>query len=427
MEKHIGIDVGTTTITILVEENNEIIDKITFDNKFLETKNNYEKIQNPDVIYSKVKEKLNKLIKKHHDIKAIGITGQMHGIVYVDEDINAISPLYTWQDKRSELLINEENVVNIINCYSKEKIKPGYGFTTYLWNQKNNFLTNKKYKILTIHAYIANKLSNNRDLMLHSSDAHSFGLFDLVKVNFDFESISKLGIDISVLPKVVYGKYKLGEYQRISVYAAIGDNQASYLGTVLNSKKLLLNVGTGSQTSFYTNTISNINEKIEIRPFINKDEYLLVGASPNGGKSYELLAKFFQSYSLENISVVYEKMNNVNKKVFIKVLDSDLEFIPSFYGTRLYSNQKAEIRGITFDNFDFDHFVASLVKGIAKELYDLTIKMVDIEKIDTIYASGNGYRKNILLQKALKHMFKKEILLSHHEEEAGYGAIILVK
>ena len=37
------------------------------------------------------------------DIAVIGITGQMHGIVYTDCNGMAISPLYTWQDGRGNL------------------------------------------------------------------------------------------------------------------------------------------------------------------------------------------------------------------------------------------------------------------------------------------------------------------------------------
>ena len=43
------------------------------------------------------------LFERYPDIHSIGVTGQMHGILYVDADGNAVSPLYTWQDARGSL------------------------------------------------------------------------------------------------------------------------------------------------------------------------------------------------------------------------------------------------------------------------------------------------------------------------------------
>ena len=37
------------------------------------------------------------------DIVSVGVTGQMHGILYTDVGGRAVSPLYTWQDRRGDL------------------------------------------------------------------------------------------------------------------------------------------------------------------------------------------------------------------------------------------------------------------------------------------------------------------------------------
>lgn len=42
---------------------------------------------------------LDGLLQEFPDIGCVGLTGQMHGIVYVDAAGQLLSPLYTWQDE----------------------------------------------------------------------------------------------------------------------------------------------------------------------------------------------------------------------------------------------------------------------------------------------------------------------------------------
>lgn len=106
----IGIDIGTTNICLVVIDlQKEILQKkITFANPFIQTSNAWERIQEPQYIISQVKDALDTLIGEYTEIVSIGITGQMHGIVYLNQKGEAISPLYTWQDQRGEKLLGED-------------------------------------------------------------------------------------------------------------------------------------------------------------------------------------------------------------------------------------------------------------------------------------------------------------------------------
>lgn len=70
---------------------------------FIRTEKEWERIQNPDRIVEKAMRELKELRKAYKDVETIGLTGQMHGILYIDEDGNCVSPLYTWQDGRGNL------------------------------------------------------------------------------------------------------------------------------------------------------------------------------------------------------------------------------------------------------------------------------------------------------------------------------------
>lgn len=49
----------------------------------------------------RVRRLIESLLHRCPTIKAIGFTGQMHGIVYMDKDGRLLSPLYTWEDNRA--------------------------------------------------------------------------------------------------------------------------------------------------------------------------------------------------------------------------------------------------------------------------------------------------------------------------------------
>lgn len=98
--KTAGIDIGTTTISGVVLEKGEngqakILEAKTVENGcFVETGNDWERIQYAKEIVEKAVNLLDYFLEKYPDVERIGLTGQMHGIVYVDKEGNCVSPLY---------------------------------------------------------------------------------------------------------------------------------------------------------------------------------------------------------------------------------------------------------------------------------------------------------------------------------------------
>ena len=83
------------------------------------------------------------------------------------------------------------------------------------------------------------------------------------------------------------------------VTAAIGDNQAAFLGAVGNREDTgLVNMGTGGQVSMLSRQYF-AKDGIEARPFLGGGTYLLAGASLCGGRSYALLEEFFRKFLRE--------------------------------------------------------------------------------------------------------------------------------
>ena len=85
----IGLDIGTTTISAVVYSMNDnaIIKSITVANdSFISSNVKGEFIQSAQKILDISKKIIDELTREYSNVKSIGVTGQMHGIVYYDEN-----------------------------------------------------------------------------------------------------------------------------------------------------------------------------------------------------------------------------------------------------------------------------------------------------------------------------------------------------
>ena len=107
-----------------------------------------------------------------------------------------------------------------------------------------------------------------REPLLHQSMAASLGIYDIQKGCFDTEAVERAGMDIEMLPRVTKENALCGRTKEgVPVAVSLGDNQASFLGSVNEECKVLLNVGTGAQLSAYSEKIAE-GENLECRPYV---------------------------------------------------------------------------------------------------------------------------------------------------------------
>ncbi len=442
--KALGLDIGTTTISAVVVgmEEREILKAYTIPNgSFIETDLPWEKIQDPDKIMQKALGLLEEILQEHQDIGVIGLTGQMHGIVYLDENGKHISPLYTWQDGRGnipvEKILSEDPVPedalseagrSICGILEEEygvKAHTGYGLVTHLYNCRNNLVPEGAAKVCTIMDYLGMRLTGRRTPLMHSSNAASLGLYDAKKNGFRADILQKAGADADVLPEVTDDFISVGSYKGIPVSAAIGDNQASFLGSVENAAdSVLVNMGTGGQISVLSDTYFTA-KGIEARPFV-KGHYLLAGSSLCGGRAYALLEHFFRSYA-EVAGITGVDHYSVMGKILDEKNDGEkLKVNTTFSGTREKPEKRGSIKNIGTENFTPKALIGGVLEGMAEELYKMYRK---IEKglagpKTRMVASGNGIRKNRHLQEVMSEKFGMGLELAKREEEAAYGAAV---
>ena len=133
----LGLDIGTTTICgIAVDaKSGKLLKAVTLDNdSFIEGKS-FEKIQSPERIIEKVKALADELYDEFEPVCAVGITGQMHGIVYIDENGKAVSPLYTWQDSSGNEQCGEESYAQRLSAVTGYAAASGFGATNGRYHQ----------------------------------------------------------------------------------------------------------------------------------------------------------------------------------------------------------------------------------------------------------------------------------------------------
>lgn len=405
----IGIDIGTTSICAVLMNNQTgemVCSAVCQNNSFIETDKSWEKIQDVSKIEEKVFEAIEGVImnKGSGAIDSIGISNQMHGIMYYDADGNAVSPLYIWQDERGNLPYKDgKTYAQYLGSFA------GYGLVTDFYNRENSLVPPNATGVCTIGDYIAMKLTGTKKALMHITNAASFGCFDIVN--------NKFTLDNGMLPGVTSDFATVGEWNGIRVSVAVGDNQASFIGSVgVNAP--LLNVGTGSQISYLNSEPVN-GEGVESRPY-DGNRYLIVGAALCGGRAFSLLERFFASVvemaTGEKSPSLYKQID----KMLETKTQTDLVADSRFCGTRANPEIRGGFSNMSQDNFTAGDMAVAMLYAIAGELRN----MYAGGRTEQIVCSGNGIRKNMALQKVVSEMFEAEIKIPLYEEEAAYGAAL---
>lgn len=428
---YVGIDIGTSSICGVAYNplTKSSITIVKDNNTGILSEKPWEKMQDADAIFHVVEEILLEFRQKCADIKGIGFSGQMHGMLYVDNRGEAVSPLYTWQDVRGNLIYKEgRSYAEFLNHTTGYPMATGYGLVTHFYNRHNDLVPPATHKLCTIMDYVVMKLCGQDIPFIDYSNAAGFGLFDKELLSFDTSVCSAVQIGKSILPEVVPSGTLVGFCENIPVYVAIGDNQAAFLGSVKDiGHSIHITVGTSSQISVFTDRYVEV-EGLDVRPFPGGG-YILVGASLCGGASFSMLKDFFADTLKLFMGV--EKGNDELYRRMISIpyqtgIDDNLVVETLFSGTRSEPEKRGKIDHISLANFTPENLIRGFVKGISQGLYDYFRLIPDsIKQNKTILVgSGNGIKKNPLLCKALEECFDRPLHLSDIQEEAAFGACV---
>lgn len=415
----IGIDLGTTTISLVsVDAVTEelLVQTTVLSESTLPSKEHV--LQDPQSILEKAVSSLNKMIKQFPNVSVIGLTGQMHGILYLNQQGEAISPLYTWQDLSAELQKGICYRDKAFACCG-ETAPSGYGLMTHYVLHCQGKVPAGASTFCTIADYLGMRLTGRTKPCLHISNAAALGFFDLVSGKFKHEVLERLGIDIALLPPCTGQSEMLGRFQNIPVSVAIGDNQAAFLGAVDDPEHaILMNIGTGSQISMLTDEQVK-HPALEIRPFVDGN-YLCSYSALCGGDAYAVLERFFRMIAREMTGEDTPQYELMAKLAACKV--PPLTVDTAFRGTRLQPELRGAIQGLSTDNFTPEALVRGVLAGMVEELYQQFENMPKPQHVTHLVASGNGIRRNPVLQELCAARFHLPLTIPDCPEEAALGA-----
>ena len=425
-----GIDIGTTTLSAAVAEAETgkcAASRTVVTGADLEGKEPWEKLQDPRLILTRARELLDSLLDRFPGIRSIGFSGQMHGILYLDGNGDALSPLYTWQDGRAG--VGSPSVCGRIEAETGYRLSPGYGIATHAYNRENGLVPAGAVTLSTVMDWAAASLCGRISPVIHSTNAAGLGLYRADEGDFDRRALERLGIGRDCLPAVTDSAALIGTYRGIPVSVPIGDNQASFLGAVRDPEtSALANIGTGSQISVLLrpgeekNPALRLSPSVELRPM--GDGFSLVcGSALCGGRAYAMLERFFREYLEACGMEAGEQYEVMNRLALAGLGKTSLSVAPTFCGTREDPGARGSIGGIAEDGFTPEALAAGFVRGMAGELADL-FHQIPHGRIRTLVVSGNAVRRNPALRQALGEAFGLETVLPDCTEEAACGAAL---
>lgn len=421
MKHLIGIDIGTSgTKTVKFDIDGNVIGAKTVEYSISQPKNGWAE-QDPELWVKAVFETLEAV--GTDDVDGIGLSGQMHGLVMLDEHNEVIRPAILWCDQRTaaecaelERRVGRERLIEI----TASPAMTGFTLSKILWVRNNEPENFKRCRhILLPKDYIRFRLTGT--FATDYSDASGTQLLDIKNRCWSCELLDKLDIDKELLPKLYESSEITGYYKNIPVAAGGGDNACTAIGCgTINDGDAFTTIGTSGVVYAHTKT-----------PVIDRDgrghtfcsaipgEWHIMGVTQAAGLSL----KWFREEFAGDLS--YADIDNAAENIPIGA--DKLLYLPYLMGERT-PHLDPNARGVFFGMSAMhtrEHFLRSIMEGVSYSLRDcvevLRENNIDISDM-TIIGGGS---KSALWRKMLSGVFNLPVKTTDCADGAALGAAIL--
>lgn len=429
---YIGIDLGTSSVKLLlIDDKGKIRKEVTKEYPLYYPQENWSE-QNPEEWYDKTFEGLKDLVMGYeNEIKAISFSGQMHGLVLLDAEDKIIRPAILWCDQRTSLECDEIN-----SYFGKDILKltgntalTGFTAPKILWVKKNEPENFKKIKkILLPKDYLAFKLSGIYSTDV--SDASGMLLLDVNKRKWSKKMLDFFNVKEEQLPKLfesyeVVGtlkgnlKDKLNLKNDIKIVAGGGDQAVGAIG-VGAVKEGVLSVALGTSGVVFASSSKYV---------VDKDGRLHSFCHGNG-EYHQMGVMLSAAASLKWWIEDVEKTNNYSKLLLEAEeakFDKNLHFLPYLMGERTPHNNpfaRGSLTGLNIQHKRGD-ITRGILEGITFGLKDILeiIKDINID-VKSVRVSGGG-AKSEFWQQMIANIFEVNVDIVNSTEGPAYGAAIL--
>ena len=229
MTRLIGLDVGTTSLKgLVVAGDGRVIDRAEVSYPLDRPHPGWSE-QDPDEWWRATKEVLDRLGTGD----AIGISGQMHGLVVLGEDLRPLRPAILWNDGRTteecEHIEREIGLERLIELTGNRALT-GFTAPKLLWLRRHEPDTFAQIRhVLLPKDYVRLKLTG--ELATDVTDASGTLLFDVHARRFSTEVLAALDLPEEWFPDVLESPALAGHTPaRVPVAAGAGDQAAAAIG-----------------------------------------------------------------------------------------------------------------------------------------------------------------------------------------------------
>ncbi|WP_370170917.1 MULTISPECIES: xylulokinase [Hyphomonas] len=252
----LGIDIGTSSVkAALIDEAGRQIEVSQADLPISRPKPLWSE-QNPSDWWTATNMAVAKLdVNRRHKVKAIGLSGQMHGATLLDKSLAPIRPAILWNDGRSfdECRELQENTPAFVER-GGNLVMPGFTAPKLEWVRLHEPEAFEKVaKVLLPKDYV--RLRMTGELASDMSDSSGTLWMDVAERTWSEELLAACGLTADQMPKLYEGHEVTGILRqeaaeawgmdRVPVVAGGGDNAAGAAGVgVIDEGEALLSLGT---------------------------------------------------------------------------------------------------------------------------------------------------------------------------------------
>ncbi len=432
----IGIDVGTSgTKSVLFDTVGNAVASATVEYPMQQPQNGWAE-QDPADWWDAAVRTLRELTKKAVDgkIVGIGLSGQMHSLVMLDERNDVIRPSILWCDGRTveecaeiEQTVGRERLIAI----TANPALPGFTASKLMWVKKHepeNYAACRH--ILLAKDYIRFRLTG--EYATEVSDASGMQLLNVTERRWSKELCDLLEIPTAWLPKVHESPEVSGYITQeiadltglpvgIPVAGGGGDNASAAIGTgVCRAGRAFTTVGTSGVVFAHTEK-PLIDPKGRIHTFCAAvpGEWHVMGVTQAAGLSLN----WFRNNFATDIS--YRELDE--KSAEIPLGSEKLLYLPYLMGERtpvLDSNARGVFFGLSAMHTKY-HLARAVMEGVSYSLRDcLEVFSETGVTVDQMMLCGGGAKSRFWGQ-MISDVYGLPIVTPESNEGAALGAAIL--
>lgn len=428
---YIGFDIGSSSVKVAIVEiatgkSIGVVQEPETEMSMLALKNGWAE-QKPEDWWLHSCNAVAKLKKKFNisrsQIKGIGISYQMHGLVVVDKEGQPLRKSIIWCDSRAVAIGNEafaligeekctEHLLNSPGNFTASKLK---------WVQDNEpEIYSKIYKFMLPGDFIAYKLSNVINTTI--SGLSEGIMWDFKNDNFADFLFDHYGISNDLVPDIVdtfsvqskvdkKGAEESGLAEGTPIFYRAGDQPNNALTlNVFNPGEVAATGGTSGVVYAMTNCLS-VKESSRVNNFAHVN--YKKGNDPRIGKLLCINGAGIQyRWLLNNLSVSsYEEMNNLASE--IPVGSDGVCMIPFGNGTERMLNNKdigTRLVNINLNNHGKAHICRAALEGIAFSfVYGMEIMKSDGIEVNVMRAGNDNLFRSEIFSNTVATLIGHEI------------------